>query len=146
MKDKHIFILLLPVFAAITIFAMFMAITATHGPVALTDEEVTFYEQAATNYLKREKAPHTSNTKDSIRYIEGKDKVTVMSHNLFKETVTATYENGNIITKVNAPNVNFTGCIIFHSLIATAAIGASIFSVIVIIDEFRCNKKTAKAR
>ncbi|MBR6689053.1 MAG: hypothetical protein IKL68_03470 [Clostridia bacterium] len=122
-----------------------MAITATYGPVKLSDEEITFYESAAISYLNHESVPYTSNSNESIRYVQGKNKVTVMSHNIFKETVTTSLENGETFTQVNAPNVNFTGCIIFHTLLGTATLGTTILFMIMAIDEFRLSKKV-KAR
>ncbi len=147
MKTKHLFILMVPLFAVLTIFCLFMAVTASHGPIKLSNEEIVFYEEAGTNYLNHEKVPYTSNANDTLRYIQGKDKVTVMSHNLFKETVSVSFENGLTVTKVNAPNVNFTGCIIFHTLLGTATLGTAIVFMIVGIDEFRIDRKNkAKAR
>jgi hypothetical protein len=106
----------------------------------LTDDEISFYENAAVSYLNKESAPHSSNVNETIRYIQGKDKVTVMSQNIFKETVTVYLDNGNFLTKVNAPNVNFTGCIIFHSILATAAICGAIVFLWFTADELRLSK------
>ena len=144
MKTKHLFILMVPLFVVLTIFCLFMAVTASHGPIKLSDEEIVFYEEAGTSYLNREKVPYVSNANDSLRYVQGKDKVTIMPHNIFKETVSVSFENGETVTKVNAPNVNFTGCIIFHSLLGTAALGMAIVFMVAGIDEFRLDRKNKK--
>ena len=142
MKDKHLFILMVPIFIVIALYASFMVVSAQRGPVKLSVDEVVFYENAATAYLNHE-TPHTSNTNESIRYIQGRDKVTVASNNIFKETVTACLENGQLTTKVNAPNVDFTGCIIFHTIILIVSLGAAGIFLMTGVGEF---KKSAKAR
>lgn len=137
MKDKQLFAMLIPTCLVLAFFFIFMMVTATKGPVALTNDEVAFYENAAVSYLSRESTPYSSNTNETIRYIQGKDKVTVASQNIFKETVTVTLDNGNYITNVNAPNVNFTGCIIFHAILSTIAIGGAIVFTCAVVDEMK---------
>ena len=144
MKDKHLFAMMIPTCLVLALFFIFMAVTATKGPVSLTDDEISFYEDAAVSYLNKESTPHSSNVNETIRYIQGKDKVTVMSQNIFKETVTVYLDNGNFLTKVNAPNVNFTGCIIFHSILATAAICGAIVFLWFTADELRLSKQKAR--
>ena len=144
MKDKHLFAMMIPTCLVLAFFFIFMAVTATKGPVSLTNDEVAFYENAAVSYLNKESTPHSSNANETIRYIQGKDKVTVMSQNIFKETVTVSLDNGNFLTKVNAPNVNFTGCIIFHSVLATIAIGGAIAFLWGATDELRSRKQKAR--
>ena len=145
MKDKHLFFLMVPVFLVLTIFATYMAVTASNGPIKLTSEEIAFYEESATAYLNHEKVSYISNSNETLRYIPGKDKVTVASNNIFKETVTAYNENGQTFTKVNAPNVSFTGCIVFHSIISVATLGICVFFLVSAIDECRISSKQ-KAR
>lgn len=143
MKDKHLFILMIPIFVFIALHAGFMVVSAQRGPVKLSVDEVTFYENAANAYLNHEKTPYKSNTNETINYIQGKDKVTVASNNIFKETVTAYLEDGQLITKTNSPNVDFTGCMIFHTIILIASICAAGIFLMTGVDEFR---KSAKAR
>ncbi len=144
MKDKHLFAMMIPTCLVLAFFFIFMAVTATKGPVPLTSDEIAFYKDAAVSYLNKESTPHSSNTNETIRYIQGKDKVTIASQNIFKETVTVSLDSGNYLAKVNAPNVNFTGCIIFHSVLATVAIGGAIAFMWAVTDELRTNKQKAR--
>lgn len=144
MKDKHLFAMMIPTCLVLAFFFIFMAVTATKGPVSLSTDEVAFYENAAVSYLNKESTPHISNTNEAIRYIQGKDKVTIASQNIFKETVTVSLNDGNFLTKVNAPNVNFTGCIIFHSVLATIAIGGAIAFMWAVTSESKLSKQKAR--
>ena len=145
MKYRTLCAMLIPVFVVIAIYSMFMSTTASKGIVELTDEEVVFYKEAGLKYMNNEKCPNFSNTNESLRYIPSKDKVTIMSNNIFKETLTIHVKNDLVLTEIKEPNVSFTGCIAFHTILSTISLALAIFFSIEVIDEFRHTRK-AEAR
>jgi len=142
-EDKFIFTGMIPTCAILAIIFILIAATAIHGPQHLTEQEVAHYTEVAED-IWNNKANHKSDT--NLQYTLTDENITVYSSNIFKETVTLSFDNNTKSITVTEPHISFIGCTVFFSALGFLSIAGFIFFIITMIKEFKKTKITQKSR
>lgn len=135
-SNRFFYIGMIPTCIILALIFSFIAISATNGTQHLDEIEVTHYVQVAESIWNND----TQVIDSTLQYKVTDESVRISSYNIFKQTVTVFFtEEGNVIF-VNEPNLNFIGCCIFFSWLATISLIGAITFISVAIEEFRFSK------
>lgn len=117
---------------SVAAFFLYVAMHALKGPVSLTETEIAYYTEVAKTVWNDDAI---TIDEPFIKCNTKKDNVTISSYNIFKESVTVYFSESSSEVVINEPNVSFTGCFIFHVVLAIASIVGSIWYTLHLVKE-----------